>query len=116
MDCRVGKILDAAGMIEIEMRDNDLAHVIRAESEPLDLPDRRVRLDELRSVEADEDRVSRGTGSRISLSPNPVSTSTSPSRSVSISRQWQTSSAGPGPRSGPSMMRPPHGHIMPQLR
>ena len=57
MDRRPGEILDAAGVVEIEMRHDDVPHVARREAESLDLPDRGQPRVEADVVEHDEERA-----------------------------------------------------------
>src|SRR5438552_816243 len=103
----VGETRHAAGMVEVEMRQHDVAHVGGLETEPLDLAQRSIRLlqpDPIRDVKT---RLSR-RGCAMSRNPNPVSTRTSPT-SVSISRQWQTIVAAARSGLEPSQSQPPKG-------
>src|SRR3954466_14452093 len=52
---RARKVVEAAGMIEVEVRQHDVAHVARVEAEPLDLADRRHLLAEFRAHEREEE-------------------------------------------------------------
>src|SRR3954465_9514118 len=49
------KVVEAARMIEVEVRQHDVAYVARVEAEPLDLADRRHLLAEFRSEEREEE-------------------------------------------------------------
>ena len=105
MHGRVREILDAAGMVEIEMGQDDVAHIVGPQPETLDLPARGLPGIKLHPVGVAEKRAEPprpGTSPR----PNPVSTSTRLS-AASISRQWQTIVAGPRPGVTPSHKYPP---------
>src|SRR5690606_24987375 len=41
VDARFGKVVESAGVIEIEMREHDMSHVACTETQPFDLPHRR---------------------------------------------------------------------------
>ena len=103
MDRRAGKIRDAAGVIEVEVGQQDVAHVLGLEPQFLHLLDRRVHGVEPHPGEPAQQAERRRRGCAMSALPNRESTSTSPP-SASTSRQWQ-------PTSGP-----PSGCIVPQLR
>ena len=57
MDPGLGKVVQSPGMVEIEMREHDVAHVLGIEAEPLDLADGGHLLAELRTHQCQEERT-----------------------------------------------------------
>ena len=102
MDLGVREVGQAADVVQVEVRDDDVADVVTPEAELLDLVGGgflwlRIGLSKWRVAPI------RPTGFAQSCEPKPVSTSTRP-LSVSTSSTWQTTEALAG------------GFMVPQLR
>ena len=98
----VRKVRDAADVVHVEMRDDDVADVCAGEPESLDLAQRRFVVVEHRFEEVARGS-DRGRGRRSPACRIRVSTRTRP-LSVSTSSTWQT------------IVGTPYGCIVPQLR
>jgi hypothetical protein len=98
----LGKVGDAADVVAVEVRDDDVPYVVGAKAKSLNLID-----SGLGRVEYWPDQVSRrsdpSAGSSQSIVPNPESINTRP-LDVSTSRTWHTISPHPS------------GYRVPQLR
>lgn len=103
-------------MVEIQVGEHDMAHVLGGETEPVQLFQRGVARLQADVVERPEERTEPLAGPpHVFGAETEVSTSTSPCWSVSSSRQWQTSCAV-RPLLKPSNKAPPSGHMQPQFR
>lgn len=89
MHACVGKVADAARMVEIEMRQDNMAYILWFKTEIDNLLPCAEFAVELNIVKQPKKPDRRWPGRAISCRPKPVSTSTSPCASVSSSRQWQ---------------------------
>jgi hypothetical protein len=101
MDRGRREVGEAAGVIEVEVGEQDVADILGAIAERLDLRDRGLCRIE--------------PGSAMSPVPSPVSTSASPS-ARSISSTWQTRRARANRLPWPATSLLPSGHIVPVLR
>ena len=101
VDLRVGKVGDAADVVHVEMRDDDVADVVAGEPEPLDLAQRRFVVVEHRLEE-----VARGPDAGVVVTVvRPVSRVDENQAVVGLDEQHVTDDLGA-----------PYGCIVPQLR
>ena len=110
-----GEIGQAAHVVEVEVRRDDVANVLALPAEPLDVGEGRLLAQEARlgeDGEAPAEASARIVDIRV---PSPVSTSTRPC-DVSTRRQWQTIVAASNQPPRPFTSRALMGHSVPQSR
>ena len=105
---RVCEVLDAAGMVEVEMRQHDMPQVERAIAQLLDLAQRRLLLVELDAVGQHEEAADPLAGALHVAYAEAGIDRHQAGAWRSIKKQWQTSRRSNGSSTGP--------YIVPQLR
>jgi hypothetical protein len=103
----IGKVVQSAGMVKIEMRQHDVLHVCRLKTQSFELPQRRHFYPKIRAKQCQEKAAEAARRVGYVAQSKPVSTSTRPC-SLPTRRQWQHSSPRFIMKSvGPSISLPP---------